>query len=206
MQAELALFASMFINMLLAYILIKEEIRFYPVLKKIKKSESIDQKNENHKVECDIVGKSKTMFPAVTGDEPEPEPDPIPEVHTEPDILPEEVEHIVDKMEQSDYEELTVYLEHNEGSIEEVGELNQGLTFEEINHALNTVKGKSDTEDDILNAGRTLAFMPAEFIDAICLTPLLSDRVKFLMKANLDASLAPPKKSRLENFKIEDYI
>lgn len=210
MQTELVLFVSMFINMLLIYTLIREELRFYFAFRKIKKTKSNDHKTEIHEDEYDIVGKSKTVFlaPIVVEPEPEsqPDPDPIPEVNTEPEILPEEVEHIVNQMAESDYEELSIYLGHNEGTSEEVGELNQGLTFEQIDHALNVVNGKADTEADILNAGRTLAFMPAEFIDAICLTPLLSDKVKFLMTANIDASSAPENNPQLENFRIEDYI
>jgi len=47
--------------------------------------------------------------------------------------------------------------------------LSQGLTFEQISHAVDVVEGKKSGEKDEYFAGETLSVMPDDFLNMICM-------------------------------------
>lgn len=200
----LYLFLSILGNMFLFYV-VGYMYSINRSLKKKQKESKPAQIISNQDV-VDIMGKTKTSFFAPIS-EPENTPDPVPVElpETEPEILPEDVEHKVNKLEKEEVEELTIYLGHNEGSMEDVGELNQGLTFEEIGHAIDLVKADKREERDVAKAGKTFALMPQNFVDVICSNSMYSERVDALIKTYVEGSLSK-KSSNTQNFRIEDYV
>ena len=112
--------------------------------------------------EVDVVGKSMTSFFApLMSEAPEREPS----LETEPDISPDEVEVIMSRPYVPDDEELEQFA-NDDTDIS--GDFSQGLTYQQICHAVDMVHGKKSGEDDEIMAGKILSFMSFDFLDVIC--------------------------------------
>ena len=103
------------------------------------------------------------------------EPEPETALEPEPEILPTEVDvHLNASISIAD-EEFDVYPDNT------LGELSQGLTFEQISHAVDVVEGKKSGEKDEYFAGETLSVMPDDFLNMICMQENYEAKVKKLI-------------------------
>jgi hypothetical protein len=120
----------------------------------------------------DVVGKSTASFLAPLKPTIEPmmsedlEVEMRPEAESEPDIASEEVESGPDAPYVPDEEELIRYANSD---MDVTDELSQGLTFEQISHAMEALEGKQLTENDAYLAGETFSVMPDDFLNVICM-------------------------------------
>jgi hypothetical protein len=87
------------------------------------------------------------------------------------------------------------------------GELSQGLTFEQINHAVEVVEGKKSGENDAYFAGETLSVMPDDFLNMICMQENYEAKVKKLIAGYLDfPGKVKPVAAMVANFDINHYV
>jgi hypothetical protein len=96
--------------------------------------------------------------------------------------------------------------DYSEGSIER-DDLSQGLTFEQIGHAIDVVEGRKAGEHDEHLAGETLSNMPSDFLDVLCKQADYEVMVNRLIDGYLDfpAKMKPAPVS-LANFDINKYV
>jgi len=159
--------------------------------------------------EYDVVGKSKTVFLApLTPEKNEPlisetlEREPAAEV--ESDISPDEVEVIISKPYVPDDDELEQYANDD---VDTTGDFSQGLTYQQISHAIDVVEGKKSTENDELIAGETLSVMPSDFLNMICRQADHENNVKKLLANYVDSvGKIKPQPAPVKNFDIKRYV
>jgi len=150
----------------------------------------------------DVVGKSTTVFLAplmpVMSEDLEPESETA--LEPEPDILPGEVEtHLNFSIAIAD-DEPDVYPD-------DPMELSQGLTFEQISHAVEVVEGKKSGENNEYFAGETLSVMPDDFLNMICMQENYEVKVKKLIVGYLDfPGKMKPVPAMVANFDINQYV
>ena len=151
----------------------------------------------------DVVGKTTTVFLAplmpVMSEDLEPEPQTA--LEPEPEILPTEVDvHLNASIEIAD-EEFDFYPDAASG------ELSQGLTFEQISHAVDVVEGKKSGENDEYFAGETLSVMPDDFLNMICMQENYEAKVKKLIAGYLDfPAKMKPVPAMVANFDINQFV
>jgi hypothetical protein len=151
----------------------------------------------------DIVGKSTTVFLAPLT--PVMSEDLVPELQTalepEPDIIPGEVETHLNHSVMIADDEPDAY---HDGDMEE---LSQGLTFEQISHAVEVIEGKKSDEKDEYFAGETLSIMPDDFLNMICMQENYDAKVKKLIAGYLDfPGKMKPVPVVVTNFDINKYV
>ena len=156
----------------------------------------------------DVVGKSTTAFlaPLITRMEPmmsmDLEREQQPAVETEPDISPSDVD--VSLNFPIDEDELEMYPNENPDASDD---LSQGLTFEQINHALDVVEGRKSGENEEYLAGETFAIMPTDFLSMICMQTDHETMVKKLIAGYLDyPGKIKPVPAPVANFDINIYV
>ena len=160
-----------------------------------------------------VVGKSNSVFlaPLVDADvkpfmseDLKPEQDAIAETETEPDVLPADVDANLNSPYVPDEDELDDLLAGDTGS---ANHLSQGLTFEQINHALDVVEGRKHGENNEYFAGETFSVMPSDFLTVICMQADYESAVKKLMAGYLDfPGKMKPVKASVESFDISKYV
>jgi len=159
----------------------------------------------------DIVGKSTTVFLAPlipAGNEPLMSEDLETvmqlEAETEPDVMPDEVETNLNAPYIPDEDELIQYANDD---MDMTDELSQGLTFEQISHAVEVIEGKKTGETDAYLAGETLTVMPTDFLDMICMQADHEAMVKKLIAGYLDyPDKMKPAPVSVANFDINQYV
>ena len=156
----------------------------------------------------DVVGKSTTAFlaPLITRIEPmmsmDLEREQQPTVETEPDISSSDVDISLNL--PLDEEELEMYPNENTDVSDD---LSQGLTFEQINHALDVVEGRKSGENEEYLAGETFAIMPTDFLSMICMQTDHETMVKKLIAGYLDyPGKIKPVPAPVANFDINIYV
>ena len=156
----------------------------------------------------DIVGISTTAFlaPLITRMEPmmsmDLELELQPAVETEPDISPSDVD--VSLNLPLDEDELEMYRNENSDVSDD---LSQGLTFEQISHALDVVEGRKSGENDEYLAGETFSVMPTDFLSMICMQTDHEAMVKKLIAGYLDfPAKLKPVPAPVVNFDINNYV
>ena len=154
----------------------------------------------------DVVGKSTTVFlaPLMPLMSEELEVVMVSTVETEPDISPEEVEANLTASFVPDDEELEQY---RNDDVDLSGEFSQGLTFEQISHAVEVVEGNKSGEKDEYFAGETLSVMPDDFLNMICMQENYEAKVKKLIASYLDfPGKMKPVPALVANFDINKYV
>ena len=159
----------------------------------------------------DVVGKSTTVFftPLIpAGIEPlmseDLEMEMKSEAATEPDVMTDEVETNLNTPYIPDEDELEQYVNND---VDVTGELSQGLTFEQISHAVEVIEGKKPGESDAYLAGETLCMMPTDFLDMICMQENYEAKVKKLIAGYLDfPGKMKPVPVLVASFDINKYV
>jgi hypothetical protein len=156
----------------------------------------------------DVVGKSTTSFlaPLITRMESmmsmDLELEQQPAVETEPDISPSDVEISLSFPLDEDEQEM-----YRNDNMDASDDLSQGLTFEQINHALDGVEGRKSGENDEYLAGETFAIMPTDFLSMICMQTDHEAMVKKLIAGYLDyPGKIKPVPAPVANFDINIYV
>jgi len=188
-------------------------ISFYisDVIGKWKNRKSIVE-NQNEPIsetEYDVVGKSTSVFLSpLRFEKNEPmmseklELEPAAEV--EPDISPDEVEVKTNNSYIPDDDELEQYANDD---VDTSGDFSQGLTYQQISHAIDVVEGKKSGENDELLAGETLSVMPSDFLNLICRQADHESNVKKLLASYVDSvGKIKPKPVTVSNFNINKYV
>ena len=156
----------------------------------------------------DVVGKSTTAFLAplipekqkpLMSEDLKPEP----AAETEPDILPDDVEVKMSNPYVPDDEELEQYANDD---VDNSGDFSQGMTFQQISHAIDVVERKKTGEDEELIAGETLNLMPSDFLTTICMQPEYENMVKNLIAGYVDLIGKKPKPVVIVDFDINKYV
>lgn len=160
---------------------------------------------------ADIVGKSASVFftplpPAVMeplmSDVLEPEEHTFAE--TEPGIAPEDVETGLSHPYVPDEDDMEYY---TDGIMGAPDELSQGLTFEQIGHALDVVEGRRRGETDKYLAGQAFSVMPDDFLNVVCMQADRESMVKKLIDGYLNAPVnVKPVPAAVAGFDISKYI
>ena len=152
----------------------------------------------------DVVGKTTTVFlsplhePVISKQEPESA------VETEPEILPADVEVIINRPPDMNDVELDDYQNVN---MDEADDLSQGLTFEQIGHAVEVIEGRKSGESDEYFAGETLTLMPSDFLSVICMQADYEAMVKKLIAGYFDFPCTmKPIPAQIANFDINNYV
>ena len=179
-------------------------------LKAWKRKQPVKIQEKPVETAIDIVGKSTSVFLAPltpAGIEPmmseDLEPEQQADVEFEPEISPDEVEISLNRSVIPDADELDDY---SEGSIER-DDLSQGLTFEQIGHAIDVVEGRKAGEHDEHLAGETLSNMPSDFLDVLCKQADYEVMVNRLIDGYLDfPTKMKPAPVSLANFDINKYV
>jgi hypothetical protein len=156
----------------------------------------------------DIVGKSHSVFLAPLVVEPfmsdKLETEMKSDAVSEPEIQSNEVEANLGNSEAIDANELDDFSEHN---VHTEGDLSQGLTFEQISHAIDVIEGKKSGERDEYFAGMTFSFMPDDFINAVCMQADREAMVKKLIAGYVDfPDKMKPKPVVVTDFDINKYV
>ena len=159
----------------------------------------------------DVVGKSTTVFLAPlppAGIEPmmseDLETEMKSEAETEPDIKPEEVEANLNASYVPGEDELEQYANDD---MDLTGCLSQGLSFEQISHAIDVVEGKKSGKNDEVIAGETFSVMPTDFLDMICMQTDHEIMVKKLIAGYLDSvGKMKPVPVPVKDFDINKYV
>jgi len=159
--------------------------------------------------EVDVVGKSTTVFLApIIFEKYEPlmSEDLIrePVAEAEPDILPDDVEVKISRPYIPDDNELEQYANDD---MDISGDFSQGLTFQQISHAIDVVEGMKSGENDEIIAGETLCVMPSDFLNMICRQADFENTVKKLI-AGYEGSISKMKQQPviITNFNISKYV
>ena len=155
----------------------------------------------------DVVGKSTTTFLAplihysiepIISEKLEIEMKS--EAETEPDIMPEDVEANLNTPFVPDDDELEQY------PIEDT-DLSQGLSYEQIGHAIDVVEGKKSGENEKIAAGETLCIMPEDFLNTICAQADNEAMVKRLIACYVDSvGKIKPIPAVVTEFDINRYV
>jgi hypothetical protein len=169
------------------------------------------EKSIESKSVLDVVGKSTTAFLApLTSASIEPlmsedlEMELKSEAKTESDIISDEVEANLNAPYIPDEDELEQY-RNDDADLQ--GEFSQGLTFEQISHAVEVVQGGKTGETEELLAGETLTVMPTDFLDMICMQADHEAMVKKLIAGYLDfPGKMKPVPVLVANFDINKYV
>ena len=187
-------------------------ILFYvsEVIDKWKKRKTIVE-NEPQPIfepEIDVVGKSTTAFLThiiFEKNEPMMSEDlkRKPSAEAEANISPDEVEVIMSRPYVPDDEELEQYANDD---TDMSGDFSQGLTYQQISHAIDVVEGKKTGEDDEHIAGETFNLMPSDFLTAICMQPDYENAVKKLIAGYVDLIGKKPKSTLIADFDINKYV
>ena len=156
----------------------------------------------------DVVGKSMTVFFApLIPEKHEPmmseDLEREPAAETEPGISPDEVEIKISNSYIPDDDELEQYASED---VDATGEFSQGLTYQQISHAIDVVEGKKSGENDELIAGETLNLMPSDFLNTICMQPEYENMVKKLISGYVDLIGKKPKPAVMVDFDINQYV
>jgi hypothetical protein len=152
----------------------------------------------------DIVGKSTTAFlaplkPIVSVDL---EREQQPALEAEPDISPSDVEISLNLPPDEDEPEMYPNENHDTSD-----DLSQGLTFEQISHALDVVEGRKSDENDGYLAGEIFSMMPDDFLTVICVQTDHEAMVKKLIAGYLDfPGKMKPAPALVANFDINNYV
>jgi hypothetical protein len=127
-----------------------------------------------------------------------------PAMETEPDIKPEEVEISLNVTYMPDDDELDTY---RSNSMDLTDNLSQGLTYEQINHAIEVVEGKKSDESEEYLAGETFSVMSDDFLNVICMQANHEAMVKRLIAGYLDfPGKMKPVPAVVANFDINKYV
>ena len=158
--------------------------------------------------EVDVIGKSMTSFLAplwLEKNEPlmSEKLELEPTAEAEPDISPDEIEVIMSRPYVPDDDELEQYANDD---VDISGFFSQGLTFQQISHAIDVIEGKKFAADDALIAGETFNLMPSDFLNTICMQPDYENMVKKLIAGYVDAIGKKPKPATVSNFNISKYV
>jgi len=159
--------------------------------------------------EVDVIGKSMTSFLApIIFEKNEPlmseKLELEPAAETEQDISPDEVEVKTSNSYIPDDEELEQYANDD---MDISGDFSQGLTFQQISHAIDVIEGKKFAEDDALIAGEALSVMPSDFLNMICQQVDHENNVKKLLACYVDAvGKIKPKPTTVSHFNISKYV
>ena len=156
----------------------------------------------------DIVGKSHSVFLSPSVIEPimsdKLETEMKSDAVSEPEIQSNEVEANLENSLAIDADELDDFSEHN---LNTEGGLSQGLTFEQISHAIDVIEGKKSGERDEYFAGMTFSFMPDDFINAVCMQADREAMVKKLIADYVDfPDKMKPERAALASFDINKYV
>ena len=159
----------------------------------------------------DVVGKSTTVFLApLIPARIEPlmseklELELRSSAETEPDILSEEVEANLNAQYIPDEDELIQYANDD---IDLTGEASQGLTYQQISHAIDVVHGKKSGETEEIIAGETLCVMPDDFLSMICMQTEYESMVKKLITCYVDSvGKIKPTPLAITDFDINKYV
>jgi len=156
----------------------------------------------------DMVGKSHSVFLTPLVIEPlmsdKLETEMKSDAVSEPEIQSNEVVANLGNSKAIDADELDDFSEYN---FHTEGDLSQGLTFEQISHALDVVEGKKSGETDEYLAGETFSNMPTDFLDMICMQSDHEAMVKKLITGYLDfPDKMKPVRVSIENFDINKYV
>ena len=153
-----------------------------------------------------VVGKSTTAFLAPLIPEvikpimsEELEVEMKSEAETEPDINSDEVETNLNApfMPDDEFEQYPADDTY----------LSQGLSFEQISHAVDVVQGKKSGEDEAIIAGETLTLMPDDFLNTICAQAENEAMVKRLIACYVDSmGKVKTKPVGIRDFDINKYI
>jgi hypothetical protein len=157
----------------------------------------------------DVVGKSATVFlapliPASVEPFMNENLEREPAVETELDIKSKEVEVNMNSSYIPDDGELDAY---RSNSMDLTNNLSQGLTYEQISHAVEVVEGRKSGESDEYFAGETLCIMPDDFLNVICMQANHEAMVKRLITGYLDfPGKMKPVPLQVANFDINKYV
>jgi hypothetical protein len=157
----------------------------------------------------DVVGKSMTAFLApLILEKKEPlmseDFEMKPEVETEPDISPDDVDVSMTKPYIPDDDELEQF-RNDDMDVSEV--FSQGLTYQQICQAIDVVEGKKSGENEELIAGETFCLMPSDFLDMICMQPDYENMVKKMISCYVDAvGSNKPQSALVTDFDIKNYV
>jgi hypothetical protein len=173
-------------------------------LKARKKPLAGEPENPPEPVVTNVVGKSTTVFLAPLHEPVTGEQKPEPAVETEPEIQPADVEVILkqpldmDEIEIDDFQNV---------DMDASDYLSQGLTFEQIGHAVEVVEGRKSGEADEYLAGETFSLMPPDFMTVICMQADREAMVKKLMAGYLDfPDKMKPVPVEVTDFDINNYV
>ena len=155
-----------------------------------------------------MVGKSHSVFLTPLVIEPiisdKLETEMKSEAVSEPEIQPDDVEVNLGNLQTIDADELDDFSGQNVNP-EDV--LSQGLTFEQISHAIEVVDGKKSGETDEYLAGQTFSMMPTDFLEVICGQPEHEAKVKKLISGYLDfPDKMKPVRVAISDFDINKYV
>ena len=159
----------------------------------------------------DVVGKSTVVFLAPLMPETiEPimseklEVEMKSEAETEPDIQPEDIEVNLNAPFVLDDDELDQY---RSDDMDLSDELSQGLTYQQISHAIDVVQGKKTDENDKIIAGETLSIMPEDFLNTVCAQADNEAMVKRLIACYVDSvGKIKPQPVEITDFDINKYV
>jgi hypothetical protein len=92
-------------------------------------------------------------------------------------------------------------------NMDATGNLSQGLTFEQINQAVEVIEGKKSGENEEYFAGETPTLMPSDFLTVICMQADYEAMVKKLIAVYLDfPGKMKPVPVQVANFDINNYV
>ena len=179
--------------------------------KRKKSLEKEPEKPSEPKPAVDVVGKSTTVFLAPlppAGMEPlmseDLETEMRSEAETEPDIMPEEVDADFNSLYVPGEDELEQYANND---MDTTGCLSQGLSYEQISHAIDVVQGKKTGKNDEAIAGETFSIMPTGFLDMICMQTDHEIMVKKLIDCYVDSvGKMKPVSESVKDFDINKYV
>lgn len=165
-------------------------------------------------VVIDIVGKTTTVMkePVAQNTEPAPQPEfipleMIPPCETDPELSPDDFENNLGNTgkeqgeDPEEPEEIVIFIDKDYSD-----DFSQALTFEQINQAIDVVKGDIDDEENQIMAGETLYNMPPNILEAIT----VHENNSFIVGKLIDSFLNHPNSRRISrpivDFDIAKYI
>ena len=188
-------------------------ISFYvsDIISKWKNRKSIveNQPEPISEPDYDVVGKSMTVFFAPLIPEKKPlmsedlERESAAETECEPNISPDEVEVKINNSYIPDDDELEQYANED---VDTSGEFSQGLTYQQISHAIDVVEGRKFGENEEYLAGETFSLMADDFLHLICTQTDNELMVKKLIAGYVDSVGKMKPKPDIIDFDITKYV
>ena len=171
-----------------------------PVKTEVKKERVTKQKEESG-----IVGKCRMVFLQPIQEPVQQQlnmplmsqPLEVEQREEQPDIEPDEVET---NLETIDVDETEFQQKYDDSE-----DLSQGITFEQISHAVTVLEGKKTSEPDRLKAGETLYNMSADMVAFFDKQEMYLNKVDKLIGSFIDSSW---KKTNIdtEEFDVKKFI